>query len=176
MDGAACSSCPTKKLREAALARATRLSAIGKNSMRLTTRTVPVGTIPSQVFSRRRWHVSCTTSGHMRHQNNGSAVRARLVRHLPMRLLDVSLSGCLVESRAEIPNGVNGTLNVDLWGVPCRFPVRLAREAGRDQDKPLFRLGAEFSWPSRNQPRSIAQLMCPQTSRGPARVLPFARP
>ena len=87
-----------------------------------------------------------------------------------MRLLDVSLSGCLVESSTEIPQGASGTLNVDLWGVPCRFPVRLSRDAGGD------RLGAEFSWRSRTQPSSISQMMQPDESRGPARVLPFVRP
>lgn len=93
-----------------------------------------------------------------------------------MRLLDVSLSGCLVESEAEVPQGASGTLNVDLWGVPCRFPVRLARHADQGQDQPGFRLGAEFSWPSRRRPGSMAQMIRPTVSHGPARVLPFARP
>ena len=97
-----------------------------------------------------------------------------------MRLLDVSLSGCLVESDSQIPRGSSGTLNVDLWGVPCRFPVRLAREAGHDEGGTTFRLGAEFSWPSRSRPGSMAELMRParvrREPRGPARILPFVRP
>lgn len=93
-----------------------------------------------------------------------------------MRLLDVSLSGCLVESASEIPQGATGTLNVDLWGVPCRFPVRLSREAGGDRSNRRYRLGAEFSWRSRNKPSSIAQMVQAPSVRPPARVLPFVRP
>ncbi len=106
----------------------------------------------------------------------GGSLRARLVRQIPMRLLDVSLSGCLVESASEIPQGATGTLNVDLWGVPCRFPVRLSRQASADRTKPVFRLGVEFAWRTWNGTGSSAQLTKTAAPRGPARILPFVRP
>ncbi len=54
--------------------------------------------------------------------------QARLVRQVPMRLVDVSLSGCLVETDRELGVGTTGLLLVDLWGVPCRYPIRVVRE------------------------------------------------
>ena len=109
--------------------------------------------------------------------SQGGSLRPRLVRQIPMRLLDVSMSGCLVESASEIPQGATGTLNVDLWGVPCRFPVRLSRQASVNRTKPVFRLGVEFAWRTWNGTGcSSAQLTKTAAPRGPARILPFGRP
>ena len=108
--------------------------------------------------------------------SQGGSLRARLVRQIPMRLLDVSMSGCLVEGASEIPQGATGTLNVDLWGVPCRFPVRLSRQASVDRTKPVFRLGVEFAWRTWNGTGSSAQLTKTAAPRGPARILPFGCP
>ena len=72
--------------------------------------------------------------------------RGKLVRHVPMRLVDVSLSGCLVEADQDLGVGVTGTLEVDLWGVPCRYPVRVSRVLERPDASHSRRVAGEFSW------------------------------
>ena len=73
-------------------------------------------------------------------------MRARLVREIPVRLLNLSRSGCLVESDSEISVGMTGVLLVELWGVPCRYPMRVSRAFQQSNGSYTFHLGAEFSW------------------------------
>ena len=69
--------------------------------------------------------------------------RGTLVRHVPMRLVDVSLSGCLVEAEQDLDVGTRGTLEVDLWGVPCRYPIRVSRVMERPE--PVTRVESRAS-------------------------------
>ena len=80
-------------------------------------------------------------------------MQARLVRKVSMRLLNVSLSGCLVETEDEIPIGTAGVLNVDLMGVPCRYPVYVCRTVQQSAAGSTVRLGAEIRWNDRRQSR-----------------------
>ena len=73
-------------------------------------------------------------------------MRARLVREIPVKLLNLSRSGCLVESDSEISVGMAGVLLVELWGVPCRYPMRVSRAFRQRNGNFTFQLGAEFSW------------------------------
>ena len=52
---------------------------------------------------------------------------AALVRQVPLRLLDVSVSGCLFESPASISDGSVGALDVAIDGQHCRETVRICR-------------------------------------------------
>ncbi len=103
-------------------------------------------------------------------------MQARLIRQVPMRLLDVSLSGCLVETEHQIPIGTSGVLSVDLMGVPCRYPVCVCRAVGLPAAGSNFRLGAEIRWNDRGK-SDVAKRAPKRTgSRGPARILTLDRP
>ena len=72
--------------------------------------------------------------------------QGRLVRQVPVRLMDASLSGCLVESDEALQVGAAGTLHVDLWGVPCRYPVRVTRVLERPDSTHTLRIAGKFTW------------------------------
>lgn len=59
--------------------------------------------------------------------------RGRLVRQIPIRLLDLSLSGCLLQTTQPIEAGTTGELQVDVQGTCYRgglFVVRTAPRCG----------------------------------------------
>ena len=72
--------------------------------------------------------------------------QGRLIRQVPVRLMDASLSGCLVESDEALRVGASGTLHVDLWGVSCRYPVRVTRVVERPDTSHTVRIAGEFDW------------------------------
>lgn len=104
-----------------------------------------------------------------------SGTRGRLIRQVPMRLKDVSLSGCLVESDHSLRVGSSGTLLVDLWGVPCRYPVRVARVSERPDASHHLCIAGEFTWSARPAPRALLDAVERSEPRPPARVLQFDR-
>jgi len=80
-----------------------------------------------------------------------------LIRQVPVRLMDVSAGGCLLESNVPVGHGTGGELHVALDGEQTSDGLRvcrcqLVRGAGS-----VFRLGAEFT-PSRNG-RSLRELV-----------------
>lgn len=92
-----------------------------------------------------------------------------------MRLKDVSLSGCLVESDHSLPVGAAGTFHVDLWGVPCRYPVRVSRVSEQSDASPSLRFAGEFTWTARPAPEALMAAVERGESRQTARVLKFDR-
>ena len=76
---------------------------------------------------------------------NETATRAVLIRDIPVCLLDVSLSGCLLESRTRLQTPVAGQLSVNVNGEARVDDIRLSRcvfvEGGV-----AYRAGAEFLW------------------------------
>ena len=66
-----------------------------------------------------------------------------------MRLVDVSLSGCLVETDRELGVGTTGSLLVDLCGVPCRYPIRVLRETEQLDSGHTLQIAGEFTWKDR---------------------------
>jgi hypothetical protein len=97
----------------------------------------------------------------------------KLVRRVPTRVVDVSLSGCLVESDQDLTIGANGTLLVDLWGVPCRYPVRVSRVTERPGAGQNLRVAGEFTWNARPASDGLMAAVGGHR-RAPARILPFA--
>lgn len=87
--------------------------------------------------------------------------RGRLVREVPVRLMDASLSGCLVESDEVFQVGAAGTLHVDLWGVPCRYPVRVTRVLERPDTSHTLRVAGEFTWKEKaaSKDRPVAKVL-----------------
>ena len=102
-----------------------------------------------------------------------------------MRLVDVSLSGCLVETDRELGVGTTGLLLVDLWGVPCRYPIRGVRETEQLGSGHTLQIAGEFTWKDRPASAMIADAIkqpeprVKQTEERPlARVLvgPWGQP
>ena len=98
------------------------------------------------VEGARRWHVFCNLRREKEMKVLENSKRGRLVREVPVRLMDASLSGCLVESDEVFQVGAAGTLHVDLWGVPCRYPVRVTRVLERPDTSHTLRVAGEFTW------------------------------
>ena len=106
---------------------------------------------------------------------NNRSERARLIRWVPTRLLDVSLSGCLIETEREVGVGTPGTLHIRLWGVECRYPVRVTRVVPESTPGRVW-LAAEFAWgaEAKTMPnRPVLAVPKPRTQA--ARVLTFER-
>ena len=94
-----------------------------------------------------------------------------------MLLLDVSRFGCLIESDVEFRNGTTGAMHIDLWGVPCRYPVRVSRVRAHRGCGHAFRVGAEFLWRKQVPTASVAGRHVARGRPGkPARVLKLDRP
>ena len=77
--------------------------------------------------------------------------QGRLIRQVPVRLMDASLSGCLVESNEALRVEASGTLHVDVWGVTCRYPVRVTRVVERLDTSHTVRIAGEFDWRGKSE-------------------------
>jgi len=75
-----------------------------------------------------------------------TATRAVLIRDIPVCLLDVSLSGCLLESRTRLQAPVAGQLSVTVNGEPRVDDIRLSRCVFVEGSGVAYRAGAEFLW------------------------------
>jgi hypothetical protein len=68
---------------------------------------------------------------------------AGLVRHVPVRVVEISRGGCRLESGAGVPHGATGTLTVMLKGVERVDDVRIARCLLR-KGGATYQVGAEL--------------------------------
>ena len=71
--------------------------------------------------------------------------RGRLIREIPVRLLNISSSGFLFESRADIGAGATGTLRVDLGNAKYLSQARVSRSVRLAGSGDTFHAGGEFS-------------------------------
>lgn len=75
---------------------------------------------------------------------------------IPVRLLDISLAGVLLETSHPVDFGTRGTLRFNFSGVPFSADVRVERvEAQRHGAVDLFNIGASFVALSRDDQRVI---------------------
>ena len=81
-----------------------------------------------------------------------SAKRGQLVREIPVRLLNVSASGFLLEAHREIAIGATGTLDVDLGSDRYLSQVNLSRSVQRRGAGQTFHVGGKFS---RSEPEPL---------------------
>ena len=81
-----------------------------------------------------------------------SAKRGQLVREIPVRLLNVSASGFLLEAHREIAVGATGTLDVDLGSDRYLSQVNLSRSVQRRGAGQTFHVGGKFS---RSEPEPL---------------------
>jgi hypothetical protein len=81
-----------------------------------------------------------------------------LARDVPVQVINVSGSGCLVETMLRIDEGMTATLRVGIDGQDHRDPVRITwchRLAGSGE---TWRVGAEFLWTDVPDRRSLRRL------------------
>ena len=67
-----------------------------------------------------------------------------VLRDIPVRVLDVSASGCLVESREQLPEGAVGLLEVTGEQGRTVEPLRIRRSTEIAGGATRFRAGAQF--------------------------------
>jgi hypothetical protein len=81
-----------------------------------------------------------------------------LARDVPVHVMNVSGSGCLVETMLRLDEGTTATLRVGIDGQDHRDPVRITwchRLAGSGE---TWRVGAEFLWTDVPDRRSLRRL------------------
>lgn len=86
--------------------------------------------------------------------------RGVLIREVSVRLLEVSLSGCLLESRSRIQPGIAGHLRLQIDGEEHCDDVRVGRCVMVEGSGSRYRSGAEFLWSHRSEERSLRRAVC----------------
>jgi hypothetical protein len=78
-----------------------------------------------------------------------------LVSTLPVRVLEVSRSGCLLQTRSNVGEGMSGELSLDAGGHGCVDHVKVMRCTSNDEDGGTYSIGVEFSSPRREVSASV---------------------
>jgi hypothetical protein len=81
-----------------------------------------------------------------------------LNRRITVRLLDVSATGCLLESDSEVPVGTVGALSLEADGTEYSDPIKVTRSQAIPGGGQRHLLGAEFVWLTLPEPRSVRRL------------------
>jgi hypothetical protein len=102
-----------------------------------------------------------------------------LTRDVRVRLVNISTSGCLVESTARLDEGAAGALRVVVNGECYADDVRIARVQQVQGAGSTWHLGAEFLWtrpPGTSSLRRIVARLRQELSRQPLDLEFAARP
>lgn len=86
-------------------------------------------------------------------------VVAVLGRDVPVRLVDISNSGCLVQSEIRIEEGTTGTLRLTHRGVDYVDDVRIVRCQAPKGGDSWFRIGVQFLWTTHPHERSLRRVV-----------------
>jgi hypothetical protein len=89
-----------------------------------------------------------------------------LARNVPMRLIDIGRSGCLLESHQRVENGTLGELRLQVDDETFVDDVRVTRCVLVEGSGSLYRVGAEFVQTRRPGEQSIRRAMTSML-RGP---------
>lgn len=84
---------------------------------------------------------------------------AVLGREVMVRLVDISGSGCLLESANRVEKGTTGSLRVVFEGLEYADDVRIMRCREYEGSGSLYHLGAEFLWTTSPQERSLRRVI-----------------
>jgi len=84
---------------------------------------------------------------------------AVLGREIPVRLIDISSSGCLLESRSRLGKGTTGSLRVAYDGQEYTDDVRVIRCRAGEGAGSLYYVGAEFLWTTSPTERSLRRVL-----------------
>jgi hypothetical protein len=99
-------------------------------------------------------------------------VVAVLGRDVAVRLVDISNSGCLIQSETRLAEGTIGTLRLSVDGVDYTDDVRIVRCQAPVVGDSWFRLGAQFLWTTHPGERSLRRMIVGMQT-GTARSLRF---
>ncbi len=86
-------------------------------------------------------------------------VLAVLGRDVSVRVVDVSSSGCLLQSEVQLVAGTTGSLRVTYDGAEYVDDVRVIRCHHPANGNGWFGVGAQFLWTSRPDERSVRRLV-----------------
>ena len=90
---------------------------------------------------------------------NARDVVAVLGRDVAVRLVDISNSGCLLQSETRLAEGTNGTLRLSYGGVDYVDDVRIMRCQAPTAGDNWFRLGVQFLWTTNPGERSLRRVV-----------------
>jgi len=82
-----------------------------------------------------------------------------LARHIPTRLIDISRSGCLLESAHRIEEGTVGALRLEVRGQTFSEDVRTTRCVAIAGSGSSYLVGVEFLQTARTDTASIRRVM-----------------
>jgi hypothetical protein len=82
-----------------------------------------------------------------------------LGRDIRVRVVEVSHSGCLLETAAPVEEGLSGSLQVVVEGEAYREQVRVARCESPGHAGGSYRLGTQFLWVGRPNGHSLRGLL-----------------
>ena len=84
---------------------------------------------------------------------------AVLGRAVPVRLIDISSGGCMLESASRLEKGATGHLRVLFEDAEYMDDVRVMRCQESEGGSGLFHLGAEFLWTTSPHERSLRRVI-----------------
>ena len=84
---------------------------------------------------------------------------AVLGREISVRLLDISVSGCLLESSSRIDKGTTGSLRVMFEGQQYLDDIRVMRCRPSEGSSSLYFVGAEFLWTTSPDEHSLRRIL-----------------
>jgi len=84
---------------------------------------------------------------------------AVLGREVSVRLLDISASGCLLESASRLVLGSTGSLLVNFEGKEYVDDVRIMRCRQFEGSSGAYQIGAEFLWTNTPHDRSLRRVV-----------------
>jgi hypothetical protein len=86
-------------------------------------------------------------------------VVAVLGRDVSVQLVNISGSGCLLQSETRLAEGTSGTLRLSYDGVDYVDDVRIMRCQAPNVGDNWFRLGAQFLWTTHPGERSLRRVI-----------------
>ena len=86
-------------------------------------------------------------------------VVAVLGRDVTVRLVDISHSGCMVQSEMRLAEGTTGTLRLSYDGVDYTDDVRIVRCQAPKVGDSWFRIGVQFLWTTQPGERSLRRVV-----------------
>lgn len=84
---------------------------------------------------------------------------AVLGREIPVRVIDISSAGCLLESVNRLEPGATGALRVVYEGHEYADDVRIMRCGSNEGSSGLYYLGVEFLWTTSPGDRSLRRIL-----------------
>ena len=100
---------------------------------------------------------------------------AVLGREIPVRLVNISGSGCLVATTTSLHAGVTASLCMDFDGVEYGDEVRVAR-CTRLEGSSDYHLGLEFLWTTAPGERCLRRMIATLPGVKKDNVVEFAKP